>query len=105
MKQEETAVIMSGVSKKYRYGQIGAGTLQGDLKEWYQRKKNARDKDEKAADAPYSIGDTFYALKDINLTIKRGETLGIIGKNGAGKSTLLKLLSRITAPSDGNIKI
>ncbi len=105
MKQKETAVIMSGVSKKYRYGQIGAGTLQGDLKEWYQRKKNARDKDEKAADAPYSIGDTFYALKDINLTIKRGETLGIIGKNGAGKSTLLKLLSRITAPSEGNIKI
>ena len=106
MKQDDMAVIMSGVGKKYRYGQIGAGTLQGDLKEWYQRKKNARNKSEKDAESmPYSIGDTFYALKDINLTIKRGETLGIIGKNGAGKSTLLKLLSRITAPSEGNIKI
>ena len=106
MTQEEMAVIMSGVSKKYRYGQIGAGTLQGDLKEWYQRKRNARNKGaEDIGNLPYAIGDTFYALKDIDLTIKKGETLGIIGKNGAGKSTLLKLLSRITAPSEGKIKI
>ena len=106
MKQEEMAVIMSGVSKKYRYGQIGAGTLQGDLKDWYQRKRNARNNEgEDIGNSSYSIGDTFYALKDIDLTIKRGETLGIIGKNGAGKSTLLKLLSRITAPSEGKIKI
>ncbi len=106
MKQNEMAVIMNGVGKKYRYGQIGAGTLQGDLKEWYQRKKNARNQERAdTEDAPYQIGETFYALKDIDLTIKQGETLGIIGKNGAGKSTLLKLLSRITAPSEGNIKI
>ena len=106
MTEEQLAVVISGVSKKYRYGQIGAGTLQGDLKEWYQRKKDARNRNEEnTGENSYSIGDTFYALENIDLTIKKGETLGIIGKNGAGKSTLLKLLSRITAPSEGNIKI
>jgi len=50
-------------------------------------------------------GDHFWALREVNLEVKQGEILGIIGKNGAGKSTLLKILSRVTAPSRGNIKI
>lgn len=49
--------------------------------------------------------ESFWALKDINLTINRGEIIGIIGKNGAGKSTLLKILSGITKPSEGKIKL
>ncbi len=53
----------------------------------------------------YSSKENFWALKNINIEIKRGERVGIIGRNGAGKSTLLKLLSRITAPSEGQIKI
>lgn len=44
----------------------------------------------------------FWALKDINFTIKAGESIGIIGKNGTGKSTLLKILSRITPPTKGH---
>ena len=59
----------------------------------------------KAAREERNIGNTFWALKDANFEIAPGENVGIIGLNGAGKSTLLKLLSRITVPTTGNIRI
>lgn len=48
--------------------------------------------------------EIFWALQDINLTIKKGEAVGIIGPNGAGKTTLLKIISRITTPTTGEVK-
>ena len=50
-------------------------------------------------------GKSFWALDGINLEVRKGEALGIIGANGAGKSTLLKILSRITAPTEGEVKL
>ena len=52
-----------------------------------------------------STSETFWALKDLNLEIKRGETFGIIGPNGSGKSTLLKLIAGVTEPTEGEIQI
>ncbi|HEY0872099.1 MAG TPA: ABC transporter ATP-binding protein [Vicinamibacterales bacterium] len=49
--------------------------------------------------------DDFWAVRDISFEVGRGETLGLIGHNGAGKSTILKLLSRITAPTTGEIRL
>lgn len=67
--------------------------------------RSARDM---AAGRALIMGDEreeFWALKDVNFEIRRGEVVGIIGRNGAGKSTLLKVLSRITEPSEGRVTI
>ncbi len=103
---EELAIKIEHVSKEYRLGTIGGGTLKGDLQSWWARKRGQEDPNSKIGSAPKgTIGDRFLALDDINLEVKKGEALGIIGHNGAGKSTLLKLLSRVTAPSEGTISI
>ncbi len=101
----EIAIQISGLKKMYRLGQIGGGTLQGDLQSWWARVRGREDPNSKIGSDQRLRGKTFMALNGIDLTVRKGEALGIIGHNGAGKSTLLKLLSRVTAPTEGTIDI
>ena len=105
MENREIALRLSGVKKMYKLGQIGGGTLQGDLQSWWARLRGMEDPNVKIGQEQRLVGQTFMALNGIDLTVYRGEALGIIGGNGAGKSTMLKLLSRVTAPTAGEIDI
>ncbi|MCI5196117.1 MAG: ATP-binding cassette domain-containing protein [Candidatus Electrothrix sp. AW5] len=106
-----SAVIkIENLWKEYRLGVIGHGTLTHDLQSWWAKMRGKEDPNAKitpilAGQEKQIEGDRFWALRDINLEVKEGEILGIIGKNGAGKSTLLKILSRVTAPTKGSIKV
>ena len=101
----QVAIQLSGVKKMYKLGQIGGGTLQGDLQSWWARVRGKEDPNTKIGQDQRLVGQTFMALNGIDLTVYQGEALGIIGANGAGKSTMLKLLSRVTAPTEGEIDI
>lgn len=105
-----TIIKVENLSKAYQIGQIGTGTLSRDVDRFWKTKILGKE------DPFLKIGETndrstkgssdiVWSLKDINFDINQGDAVGIIGKNGAGKSTLLKLLSRVTSPTTGSIKI
>ncbi|MBU4446560.1 MAG: ABC transporter ATP-binding protein [Candidatus Marinimicrobia bacterium] len=97
-------ITITGLSKKYRIGiQEKHDNLREAIASFFSNPIKRINRFRGASD--YSKEETIYALKEINLTVKQGEVLGIIGRNGAGKSTLLKILSRITEPTDGEIII
>ena len=105
LNNKEIAIRISGVKKMYKLGQIGGGTLQADLQSWWARLRGKEDPNTIVGTNQRLYGQTFMALNGIDLTIYQGEAVGIIGGNGAGKSTMLKLLSRVTAPTVGDIDI
>lgn len=104
-----TIIRVEKLSKLYRLGIISTKTITQDLNRFWSRILKRENPDHKIGElndrALNSNGQYVWALKDINFDVKQGEVLGIIGKNGAGKSTLLKILSRVTTPSTGSIKI
>ena len=102
----ERLLEIDGVSKEYRLGQLNGYTLHDDLTSWFARLRGKEDPNSKiGADYRQVKKDTLLALDDVSLNVDRGDALAVIGLNGAGKSTLLKLISRITAPTRGEIRI
>lgn len=104
----EPVIKIENISKLYRLGLVGGKTMSDDIRRWWAKIRHKED-------PTLAIGqenilekhgsDYIWALQNVNLDIQQGEVLGIIGKNGAGKSTLLKIISRITSPTSGVIKI
>ena len=106
----ELVIKVENLSKAYQIGQIGSGTLSRDIDRFWQTRILGKEDpflkigeiNDRSIKATSNI---VWSLKDINFEIKQGDAVGIIGKNGAGKSTLLKLLSRVTSPTTGEIKV
>jgi lipopolysaccharide transport system ATP-binding protein len=100
-------ISVENISKIYHLGQIGTGTFTNDMKVWWARARGKPNPLLKIGQTDHGNldGEEIWALRDINFTVEQGEVLGIIGRNGAGKSTLLKILSRVTAPTSGKIKV
>ena len=99
----DIAIKIENLKKQYRLGVIGGTTLNAELQGWWARKRGKEDPNLQLGQEQANKNETFWALNGINLEVKKGEALGIIGANGAGKSTLLKILSRVTAPTEGDI--
>jgi lipopolysaccharide transport system ATP-binding protein len=83
------AITVEHLSKKYRLGEMHTDLLSERLGNLFRRRRAAVQERE------------FWALRDVTFQVAQGEVLGIMGRNGAGKSTLLKILSRLTAPTEG----
>jgi lipopolysaccharide transport system ATP-binding protein len=99
------AISADRLSKLYRLGVIGTGTLHDDFERWWARVRGLPDPTLKVDGSNSSTHGSVWALKDVSFDLQEGTTLGVIGSNGAGKSTLLKVLSRITAPTAGCVKL
>ncbi len=103
----KTVISVEHLSKYYRLGVIGGGTLREDINRWWGvlRGGSQHFVQLESEDFEDRKQGQIWALRDVNLEVKEGEILGIIGRNGAGKSSLLKILSRITAPTSGRAVI
>ena len=105
----DTILSVEELSKRYRLGVVGTGSAKKDLTRWFARRRGGADPLRRLGTAPPpgeagADGD-HWALRNVSFSVAPGEVLGVIGHNGAGKSTLLKVLSRVTAPTSGRVRV
>ncbi len=103
----QTVIKIENLYKEYKLGVINHGTLTHDIQSWWARMRGKEDPNSLISSQHNSDAEksSFLALNDITCEIHQGDRDGVIGKNGAGKSTLLKILSKVTSPTKGSVKI
>ena len=110
----DVVIRVENLTKEYRLGTINHGMFYKDLQSFWAKIRGREDPHAMISHSSHSQftphnspknSNRILALNDVSFSVNQGEILGIIGANGAGKSTLLKILSRITAPTCGSIKI
>jgi lipopolysaccharide transport system ATP-binding protein len=103
------AIRVENISKAYQLGDFGTGTISRDLERYWARIRGKQDPFLKIGETNdrtvQGTSDVVWSLKNLNFDIEQGDAVGIIGRNGAGKSTLLKILSRVTSPTSGSVKV
>jgi lipopolysaccharide transport system ATP-binding protein len=101
--QGDAIISVSGISKRY---QLGHQALNDTLRDRLTRGFRAAAAKLRPGSAQQSAtSEPFWALRDVSFEVQRGQVMGIVGRNGAGKSTLLKILSRITEPTSGRVRM
>jgi lipopolysaccharide transport system ATP-binding protein len=104
-----TVIKVENLSKQYRLGLIGSSTIKEDAQRWWAKMRGKEDPflQVGSENDRTVLDDSKYvwSLKDVNFDVEQGDVLGVIGRNGAGKSTLLKILSKVTAPTIGSVKV
>lgn len=102
-------IKVENLSKQYRLGLVGASTVKEDAHRWWAKLRGKEDPFlNLGVENDRTVNDSskfVWSLKDINFEVEQGDVLGVIGRNGAGKSTLLKILSKVTAPTAGSVKV